>query len=66
VAAGHRHVVDFIGAGGAEAINKSHYLGAVYGMERMMGRAETPVRAVLDRKRGRMARPAATHATSSM
>jgi nickel-dependent lactate racemase len=27
-----------IGAGGREAINKSHYLGAVYGMERMMGR----------------------------
>jgi len=39
----------FIGAGGAEAIHKSHYLGAVYGMERMMGRADTPVRAVLDR-----------------
>ncbi len=38
----------FIGAGGAEAIHKSHYLGAVYGMERMMGRADTPVRAVLD------------------
>jgi nickel-dependent lactate racemase len=37
-----------IGAGGREAINKSHYLGAVYGMERMMGRAETPVRAVLN------------------
>ncbi len=37
-----------IGAGGREAINKSHYLGAVYGMERMMGRADTPVRAVLN------------------
>jgi nickel-dependent lactate racemase len=37
-----------IGAGGREAINKSHYLGAVYGMERMMGRAETPVRTVLN------------------
>ncbi|MGA2640513.1 MAG: lactate racemase domain-containing protein [Spirochaetia bacterium] len=46
--AGHMKNI-FIGAGGAEAINKSHYLGAVYGMERMMGRAETPVRAVLDR-----------------
>jgi nickel-dependent lactate racemase len=45
--AGHMKNI-FIGAGGAEAINKSHYLGAVYGMERMMGRAETPVRAVLD------------------
>ena len=37
-----------IGTGGAEAINKSHFLGAAYGMERMMGRADTPVRAVLD------------------
>jgi nickel-dependent lactate racemase len=46
--AGHMKNI-FIGAGGAEAINKSHYLGAVYGMERMMGRADTPVRAVLDR-----------------
>jgi nickel-dependent lactate racemase len=38
----------FIGAGGSEGINKSHYLGAVYGMERMMGRADTPVRQVLN------------------
>jgi nickel-dependent lactate racemase len=37
-----------IGTGGVEAIHKSHYLGAVYGMERMMGRTDTPVRAVLD------------------
>ncbi len=37
-----------IGAGGPETINKSHFLGAVYGMERMMGRADTPVRAVLN------------------
>ena len=37
-----------IGTGGLEAIHKSHYLGAVYGMERMMGRTKTPVRAVLD------------------
>jgi nickel-dependent lactate racemase len=37
-----------IGAGGAEGINKSHYLGAVYGMERIMGRADTPVRRVLN------------------
>src|SRR5947199_2898387 len=33
-----------IGTGGREAINRSHYLGAVYGMERIMGRAENPVR----------------------
>jgi nickel-dependent lactate racemase len=33
-----------VGAGGADIINKSHFLGAAYGMERMMGRIETPVR----------------------
>ena len=38
-----------IGTGGREGINRSHYLGAVYGMERIMGRAETPVRNVLNR-----------------
>lgn len=38
----------FIGTGGPEGINKSHFLGAVYGMERMMGRADTPVRKVLN------------------
>ena len=37
-----------IGAGGREGINRSHYLGAVYGMERIMGRADTPVRRVLN------------------
>lgn len=38
----------FVGTGGVEGINKSHYLGAVYGMERIMGRVDNPVRAVLD------------------
>lgn len=38
----------FVGTGGMEGINKSHYLGAVYGMERIMGRADTPVRRVLN------------------
>ena len=33
-----------VGAGGADIINKSHFLGAAYGMERMMGRIDTPVR----------------------
>ncbi len=37
-----------IGAGGREGINRSHYLGAVYGMERIMGRAVNPVRNVLN------------------
>ena len=34
----------FVGTGGSVAINRSHFVGAVYGMERMMGRADTPVR----------------------
>ncbi len=38
----------FVGTGGSEGINKSHFLGAAYGMERMMGRANTPVRQVLN------------------
>ncbi len=37
-----------VGTGGSEGINKSHYIGAVYGMERMMGRADTPVRRVFN------------------
>jgi nickel-dependent lactate racemase len=37
-----------VGSGGVDGINRSHYLGAVYGMERIMGRAENPVRAVLN------------------
>lgn len=37
-----------VGSGGREGINRSHYLGAVYGMERIMGRAENPVRSVLN------------------
>ena len=36
-----------VGTGGREGINRSHYLGAVYGMERIMGRAANPVRNVL-------------------
>jgi nickel-dependent lactate racemase len=38
----------FIGTGGSEGINKSHFLGAAYGMENIMGRADTPVRRVLN------------------
>jgi nickel-dependent lactate racemase len=37
-----------IGVGGGETIHKTHFLGAVCGMEAAMGRAHTPVRAVLD------------------
>ncbi len=38
----------FVGVGGSEMINVSHMVGAVYGMERMMGKADTPVRYVFD------------------
>lgn len=37
-----------VGTGGPESIHRSHYLGAVYGMERIMGRAENPVRQLLN------------------
>jgi nickel-dependent lactate racemase len=37
-----------IGTGGPDSINRSHFLGAVYGMERIMGRADNPVRRVLN------------------
>ena len=37
-----------VGTGGPESIHRSHYLGAVYGMERIMGRADNPVRRVLN------------------
>lgn len=38
----------FVGAGGSAIINQSHMVGAVYGMERMMGRDHTPVRKLFD------------------
>jgi len=37
-----------VGIGGQETINKSHFLAGVYGMERIMGRIDTPMREVLD------------------
>ena len=38
----------FVGVGGSEGINKSHFIGATYGMERIMGRAMSPVRDVME------------------
>lgn len=38
----------FVGCGGSDMINKSHMVGAVYGMERMMGKDFTPVRLIFD------------------
>ena len=37
-----------VGTGGVRGINESHYIGAVYGMERIMGRADTPPRKILN------------------
>ena len=38
----------FVGCGGQTAINKSHFLGAVYGLEKLMGKDHSPVRKVFD------------------
>jgi nickel-dependent lactate racemase len=46
----------FVGAGGSDLINKSHWLGAVYGIERIMGRTDTPVRTVLNYASDHLAR----------
>ena len=37
-----------VGTGGPEGINKSHFIGAVYGMERIMGKTNNPVRSLLN------------------
>jgi nickel-dependent lactate racemase len=38
----------FVGTGGKEAIDKSHWLGALYGLEHLMGTTENPVRSLFD------------------
>lgn len=38
----------FTGCGGADTINKTHYIGAVCGMESVMGRERSPVRDVFN------------------
>jgi nickel-dependent lactate racemase len=38
----------FVGIGGLEAINLSHFIGAVHGMESLMGKAENPLRSILN------------------
>ncbi len=39
----------FVGCGGSEAINKSHFIGAAHGIENILGTTENPVRAVLNK-----------------
>ena len=38
----------FVGVGGLEAINLSHFIGAVHGMEKLMGRGHNPLRSILN------------------
>jgi nickel-dependent lactate racemase len=38
----------FIGAGGKDIIDKTHFIGALYGAEKMMGHVSSPVRKVLN------------------
>ena len=38
----------FVGAGGVRGINESHFLSAAYGMERVMGRADNPLRRIMN------------------
>jgi nickel-dependent lactate racemase len=38
----------FVGCGGSNMISRTHFLGALYGMERLMGRDFSPVRKVFD------------------
>lgn len=42
MANGNKNIL--IGVGGSDMINKSHFLGACYGMERMIGKIDNPVR----------------------
>lgn len=43
----------FVGTGGDKGINESHYLSALYGMERTMGRCDTPLRRILNEAQDR-------------
>lgn len=43
----------FVGTGGNKGINESHYLSALYGMERTMGRCDTPLRKILNEAQDR-------------
>ena len=46
VANGNKNL--FVGTGGEAGINESHYIGSVYGTERMMGRINTCLRKILN------------------
>ncbi len=46
MAGGNKNIL--VGCAGPDTINKSHFLGAVCNMERIMGRIDSPVRTLLD------------------
>lgn len=46
MANGNKNIL--VGVGGSDIINKSHFLGACYGMERMIGKSDNPVRELFD------------------
>lgn len=46
----------FVGTGGASAIHISHFISAVYGIEQTLGRADTPVRRLLNEAQDRFAK----------
>ncbi|MFX0085161.1 MAG: lactate racemase domain-containing protein [Candidatus Hodarchaeota archaeon] len=46
MANGNKNIL--VGVGGSDMINKSHFLGACYGMERLIGRIDTPVRSLFN------------------
>ncbi|MBI3985719.1 MAG: DUF2088 domain-containing protein, partial [Lentisphaerae bacterium] len=46
MAGGNKNIL--VGTAGPDTINKSHFLGAVCDMEKLMGRSESPVRTLLD------------------
>ena len=39
----------FVGTGGVAGINESHYISALWGIERILGRADNPLRRILNR-----------------
>jgi len=46
----------FVGVGGQRGINESHYVGAVYGMERIMGVGDNPLRRIFNEGQRRFCR----------
>lgn len=38
----------FVGTGGVDGINESHFISAAYGMEKVMGKADNPLRSILN------------------